>query len=165
MTSLLASALWWGAVLSIPLSLVALGTTWLSPRIMLHHYPKAIQARVSPKTRGENTATIAAVLVALPLLIAPPALISVMAQHSAGEAFIHAVTIILVMNLFDLVVIDWLLFCTITPRFMVVPGTEGAAEYSEFKPHAVGFLAGLPFTALGGGVAALAAFLWGGNLG
>ena len=31
----------------------------------------------------------------------------------------------LFFNTWDLVVLDWLIFCTITPKFLVIPGTDG----------------------------------------
>ena len=43
--------------------------------------------------------------------------------------------VFLIGNLFDLVVIDWWLFCTIQPGFLVLPGTDGMAEYADKSYH------------------------------
>jgi hypothetical protein len=41
----------------------------------------------------------------------------------------------LVAHLIDLIVFDWLVFCTIQPRFAVLPGTEGMPEYRDYRFH------------------------------
>ena len=58
--------------------------------------------------------------------------------------------VLLVFNVFDLLVLDWLLFCTIQPRPMILAGTEGMAAYRYYRFHFVGFLKGLGFCAVGG---------------
>jgi hypothetical protein len=35
----------------------------------------------------------------------------------------------------DLFVCDYLIFCTITPRFVVIPGTEGNPGYKDKSVH------------------------------
>jgi hypothetical protein len=37
--------------------------------------------------------------------------------------------------MFDLLVLDLLMFYTWTPKFLVLPGTEGMAGYKDFRPH------------------------------
>ncbi len=64
-------------------------------------------------------------------------------------AFIFSYIALLVFNLFDLIILDWLFFCTIQPRAMVLPGTEGMAAYRDYRFHFIGFLKGLVFTAVG----------------
>ena len=41
----------------------------------------------------------------------------------------------LVFFLFDLFVLDILIFCTWTPRFLVIPGTEGMPGYKDWRMH------------------------------
>jgi hypothetical protein len=57
---------------------------------------------------------------------------------------------VFVFNLFDLLVLDWLFFCTIQPRAMLLPGTEGMAGYRDYRFHFIGFLRGLGFCLVGG---------------
>ncbi|MEU8824647.1 hypothetical protein [Streptomyces sp. NPDC048636] len=57
------------------------------------------------------------------------------ARWASGRRALGAVYF-LSLTLFDLLVLDWWLFCTVQPRFMVLPGTEGMPEYRDF-----GFLA------------------------
>jgi len=64
---------------------------------------------------------------------------------------------LLVFNTFDLIILDWLLFCTVQPKLMVLPGTEGMPGYRDYRFHFIGFLKGLIFCMMGGLVIAL---LW-----
>jgi hypothetical protein len=43
-----------GAILSIGLSIVLIGTLYFNPRLFLHDYPKEIQAKVPPLTLCEK---------------------------------------------------------------------------------------------------------------
>ena len=65
-------------------------------------------------------------------------------------ALAFSVVALLVFNAFDLIVLDWLFFCTIQPRQMVLPGTEGMPGYRDYRFHFIGFLKGLGFCAVGG---------------
>jgi hypothetical protein len=65
-------------------------------------------------------------------------------------ALVFSATVLLVFNVYDLLVLDWLFFCTIQPRPMVLPGTEGMAGYRAYRFHFVGFLKGLIFCSVGG---------------
>ena len=44
----------------------------------------------------------------------------------------------------------WLIFCTITPGFVVIPGSEGAEGYKNYGFHFRGFLIGTDFSAVAG---------------
>lgn len=43
------------------------------------------------------------------------------------------------MQAVDLVVLDWLVFLTLQPRFVVLPGTEGMEGYRDLQFHVRGF--------------------------
>ncbi|MEW5939791.1 MAG: hypothetical protein AB1750_09035, partial [Chloroflexota bacterium] len=49
-------------------------------------------------------------------------------------------------NLWDLLVIDWLIFNTLQPKFIFLPGTEGMAGYKDYYFHFKGFLTGIVFS-------------------
>lgn len=56
-------------------------------------------------------------------------------KNSHGVKFIHVFIYVFLMyqfvNLWDLIVIDWLIFTWMTPEFVVIPGTEGAEGYNN----------------------------------
>ena len=121
-----------------------------NPRIMLHKYPKEIQAAVPPRTDIEKKqARIYAVPFLLVTIFYP--LYSgwhiCSSQHlSFGEMFMHVWTLMLAFNIYDLIILDWLMFCTITPRFIVIAGTAGNKGYKNYMFHFVGFLKGIVIT-------------------
>ena len=126
--------------------LLAIGVR--NPRVMLQDYPKDVQAAVPPKTLAERRETVwwgAALIVAL---FAPALAAAVAAQLQAPHlsfagGFLNAFAVLVAFNLFDWLVLDWIMFCTVTPRFVVLPGTEGMAGYRDYGMHFRGFLLGL----------------------
>lgn len=72
------------------------------------------------------------------------------AQLSAWEIFASAAGVLFLFNLVDWLILDWLIICTITPRFVVLPGTEGMAGYKIYAMHFKGFLIGTVLSALVG---------------
>ncbi|MGA7729984.1 MAG: hypothetical protein WCD37_01795, partial [Chloroflexia bacterium] len=49
----------------------------------------------------------------------------------------------LVFNLFDLLVLDYLILIGLNPRFAVLAGTEGMPSYRDIRHPFLGFLKGL----------------------
>jgi len=75
-------------------------------------------------------------------------------------AFLNVFGILSVFNAVDLLLIDWLVFCAITPRFLVIKGTEGMAGYKDYLFHLKGFATGTVLAAgAGAALAALFALL------
>jgi hypothetical protein len=52
------------------------------------------------------------------------------------------------------VLVDWLLLNTITPKWVVFPGTEGFAGYKDYGFHLRAHLRALPAQVLGAAVTA-----------
>lgn len=72
-----------------------------------------------------------------------------------AEAFLHVFTLFLAVNLYDLIVLDWGVFCH--SRKLRIPGTEDMdAAYRDYAFHLRGFLTGV---ALGLAVAGLSALI------
>ena len=133
-----------------------LGIMAWNPRLFLNKgdFPADILAAVPPKTPSERRQGL---LVGIPFLLAIIA-VPLMStwqfrQQAGGEASLlllalHAFAILMAFSLFDLLVLDLLLFCTITPRFMVVPGTEGFAGYKDRQFHLRAHARSLPWMAV-----------------
>lgn len=45
-------------------------------------------------------------------------------------------------NLFDLLILDWLIFCKINPEYLVLEGTRGMKEYKDYGFHFKGAMKG-----------------------
>ena len=56
-------------------------------------------------------------------------------QLGFGRAALHAWLLFLVVNLWDVVILDWLLFVTIQPSAFILPGTEGHPAYDDYVFH------------------------------
>ena len=125
-------------------------------------YPPDIQQRYGPMSpRAARLRPYIAALLFVTFLTVPIiGLITLRAQIDYVPffpAFAFSAITLLVFNVFDLIILDWLFFCTIQPRSMVLPGTEGLAGYRDYRFHFIGFLKGLGFSAIGG---LLIAVLW-----
>jgi hypothetical protein len=128
--------------------LVLLGRT--NPRIMLQDYPRDVQAAVPPKTAQERRQTIYWALPLFLLFLGFPVAAALTAEAAGGDVLTIALCAFgvgVVINLFDLLVLDWLMFCTWTPQFVVLPGTEGMAGYKNYGLHFRGFLTGIVISA------------------
>lgn len=120
-----------------------------NPRIALHSFPDVIQDAVPPKTVGEKWLTaIYGIGTILALLVVPTAYATIYGAESYATIWVHVFAIAMIFNVVDLVLIDWLLICLLTPKWTIVPGTENPPAYNGYKDygfHLVGFLKGVIF--------------------
>jgi hypothetical protein len=144
----------WNKILIDGLVFSAVGSVYLvllliyNPRLLMSEgdYPDDVLTAAPPRTKKEiRLATILSVPWFLWSLGFPlHSTISYLRQPgitvSFGLTFGHAFMILFAFWLLDLVVLDWLMFCTITPKFLVIPGTEGFAGYKDFGMHLRGHL-------------------------
>lgn len=145
-----------GVVLSLLASLFIVITMRLNPRIWLQDYPKDIQDKVPSKTQKEKKLSLMLGIPFLILLVAVPFVSSLTlnlennGNISLFLLFLNAFGVASIFNLVDLLLIDWVMFCTITPRFVVIPGTEGMAGYKDYFYHFRSFLIGMATSAATG---------------
>jgi hypothetical protein len=156
----------YGLVLSVALSAVIVGTLYANPRLLLRSYPPAIKRRAGAQTASERKKTAIVGVFFLLLLIGIPAVSTRMLERAQGgdiafsDAFLNAFGIMTFFNAVDWLVIDWLLFCALTPKFLVIEGTEGMAEYKDYRFHFRGFVVGTALAAAASlAMAGLFAFL------
>ena len=127
-----------GAILSTVASLILIASLYFNPRLFLQDYPKDIQSRVPPKTEKEKRQSLIVGIPFLIVLVAVP-FISTLALKRQDASFVHlflnAFGVAFVFNLVDLLLLDWLMFCTITPKFIVIPGTAGMEGYKDYFYH------------------------------
>jgi len=141
------------------LSLVLVAIMLISGRIALDmwvgDYPPDIRQKYGPMSaRAARVRPFVAAAVFGTVLVIPILGLSALRIRIGHVPFIPAsafgAVVLLVFNILDLLVLDWLLFCTIQPRMMVLPGTEGMPGYRDYRFHFIGFLKGLGFTVVGG---------------
>lgn len=127
-----------------------------NPRLMLQDYPPAIKAVVPPKTDAEKRqSTWLGLPFILVLLIFPIYATFAFQPRIGGEAgflslWLYVFGIAFAFNLWDWLVLDWLVFYTITPKQFVIPGSEGHPAYKDYFFHFRGFLIGTVFSAIMG---------------
>jgi len=145
---LIQHSLLYGAILSALLSALFLAAARLNPEIMLRGYPPDIKAKYGPP--GEKTMQFRKPMAFLLFVILFGTLILSIVRLSAvsGEpltftaVFLSTFIVLLTFNLVDLVIIDWLVFVTLQPKFIILPGTEGMAGYKDYGFHFKAFLRG-----------------------
>ena len=143
--NILTIILMYGVLASLLLSALIFAMERVNPRLMLRSYPKDVQAAVPPQTPVEKRQTLYwGIPFWLGLLGFPvaAALTADAAHASPLEIFLSATGVLFLFNLVDWLIVDWLIVCTITPKFMVIPGTEGMAGYKNYTMHFRGFLIG-----------------------
>ena len=142
-------ALLYGVILSAVLFTLMLVVARVNPEIMLKAYPPDIQAKYGPMSERSKRqrVVVGVIFVALILSIVIWSFRGV-GMNVEGEipfvtAFIHLFVMFSVFNLLDWLVLDWLIGVAICPSFIVLPGTEGLAGYSDYGFHFRGFLIGI----------------------
>jgi hypothetical protein len=130
-----------GAVLTAIVTPVLLLTLYINPRVALSDYPQDVKEAVPARTRSELRQGI---LLSIPFFLASVAVplhsTWLLKQENGGmiSYWMALVTIFgvhLVFFFFDLLVLDILIFCTWTPQFLVIPGTEGMPGYKDWRMH------------------------------
>jgi hypothetical protein len=125
-----------------------------SPRVWgLSDYPPAIKAKVPAQTKREKRL---AALVALPwfaFLLGFPVFstlslkVKLGGDIPLGTAFLSLIVLYALATIGDLVILDWLVISKLTPRFVIIPGTE-TPDYKDFSDHFKGHVKGAIATAL-----------------
>lgn len=151
-----------GLILSLALTMLVTAAGSVVIDMFVDKYPAEIRARYGPMSprAARLRPFIAAVLLAITALVPLFGLVALQTHVtplSFSAAFAFGSISLLTWNTFDLIVLDWLFFCTVRPRSMTLPGTAGMAAYRDYRFHFVGFLKGLGFCAVGG---LLIAVLW-----
>ncbi len=131
-----------GSLLTLFVASILVITLYINPRIALSDYPQDVRAAVPPRTRKELLLGILIALVVLPVLVAVPLYSTywIKQQQSGTISYWTALLTVFgeysLVSLFDLVVLDILMFHTWTPKFVVIPGTAGMPGYKDWRRHA-----------------------------
>jgi len=148
--ALLQHSLTYGLILSGLLMVVMLASMVWNPAIWVGDYPPDIRARFGPpdaRTQRQKK------IIGLPFFLALIGTLTAAVRGlpaagltpTFGTVFASIFLVVLVFNLVDLLIIDWLIFVTWQPRLIVLPGTAGLAGYRDYGFHFIAFLKGLGF--------------------
>lgn len=143
-----------GSLLSLSLAALISLTFYINPEIWVHDYPPDIQEKFGPKSDKARRQTKLAAIPFFLLLIGLVIRSNLVLKKENGGvlpfrmAFLNTYGQFLYFWLFDLVIMDWLVFVTLQPSGIVLPGTEGAAGYDDYGFHLKAALPALPLTIL-----------------
>ncbi len=127
-----------GAVLSALGSLILMGAVYFNPRFARQDLPKDIRDATPPLSKREKWQALALAVPFFALVVFIPLLSGLTLEAPDGGQvsflvlFLHIFGVIFVFNLVDLLILDCLIYCTITPKFVVIPGTEGLPGYKNY---------------------------------
>lgn len=119
-----------GTLLCLMFSVVVMGSLWWNARLWIQDYPKPMQAAVPPLTPAEKrlqkwlTVFFLAIMIGIPAFSLGQLRLENGGQLSFATAFVHVWLLLNLMNLFDAVVLDWIILTQHTPKFAILPGTE-----------------------------------------
>ena len=145
-----------GAIYSLIASIFLLVTMRINPRLFLQDYPKDVQNKVPPKSTSEKQLSTILGIGFLLILIIGPFLSTLTLKNANLEPLpfwvllINSFGVAFFFNVVDWLMLDWLLFCTIQPKFMIIPGSEGMPGYKNYWMHFRGFLIGSLISLIGG---------------
>ena len=141
-----------GAVLCAALGTLILGSLAYNPRLWLNDAPPRVRALAPPLTPDEQRARLVTGVLFLVILIAVSAWSAarLYARHAAAPpfamVFAHFVAVFFLFNLFDLVVIDWLIVLIVRPRFLTrlsVPDLSYEETVGGYGYHFRAFIKGI----------------------
>lgn len=141
----------YGLVLSAMFTLVLLGAVCVNTEIMMNDYPpdvkQAYGVEKNPKTRGQRRLfSLLFLAVLFGVLCYSMVTLGNAAELNFPVLFVLVFVEVFTFNLWDLLIIDWLIFNTLQPKFIFLPGTEGMAGYKDYAFHFRGFLTGIAFS-------------------
>ena len=141
----------WGMIFGVVFSIAMLIIGRINAEMILNDYPPDIRAKygvMSEATRKQANLMTLPLLATLGLVVALGLgqLRNISGALTFVETLIVSTIIFQMWNLLDLVLLDWFLLMTLKPKFMILPGTEGMAGYSDYRFHFRKFLNGIVFT-------------------
>lgn len=146
---------WWDALLFvIGFVLILMVPFAINPRLYYNDMPESIKAKTEPLTKKETAVGFAIFGVLLIFGIGSLVLsargfnLRYAGRPGFWALFWHLFWQVFAANAVDLLILDWLLFATINPKWMSMPGTQGDPAYKEYKSHFIGFLIGIVLSAI-----------------
>lgn len=139
-----------GLILCLGLGVVVLGSLYFNPRLWLQDYPAPMRAKVPPLTRREKQAQLIVTVLFIAAAVGALAYAGSRLLAANGgavsflTAYLHVFFVLNLFNLFDAVVIDFLLIAKLKPGFVLLPGTEGMEYlYEDWGMHWRNYVKGI----------------------
>jgi hypothetical protein len=148
-TEIVVPALFYGAIISLIMTAMIFITFRWNPEMWVHDAPPKIRDRYGPVgDKAKRDGRFAAIPIFL--LLGGVLVYAVVDLHRRAGGppgfwpiFLTFFVAMQTFNLFDLLVIDWLIVATLKPRALLIPGTETWEGYGDYGFYFTGFLKGL----------------------
>ncbi len=143
-----------GSTINIKLATLIFASLYINPKMWVSDYPPDIREKLGPKSSKTQWQTIFIAIPFFLILIGGIVRSNILLRRqndgvlSFKNAFLNAYGLFLYFWLFDLLIIDWLIFVTLQPSFIILPGTEGMAGYDDYAFHLKVALPALPLAIL-----------------
>jgi hypothetical protein len=144
-----------GLLFSLIIGALVMGSLWYNPRLWLQDYPQVVRDKVPPMNAQEKRLQKFIAVPFLLLMIAAPYLSVTLVKAVNGGvitfplAYLTAAGVLEVFNLFDAVVLDYLILTRMKPAFAIVPGTTSEECFDVGLAFQLrNFLKGVVITAL-----------------
>ena len=161
--AILQHGLFYGAILSVLLSVLIVGSLYWRPMIWIGDAPKEVQAVALSPSAADRRAKLLLSLLFFGVLLGVIVVALVTLRDLGGgmlafsDAFLATFILFETFNLVDLLIIDWLIVEWWRPGFITFPGAEGMDFFGGYAYHFRGFLIGTVFGLVGSLVVAAAA--------
>ena len=108
------------------------GTAYLNPWLWFDDYPPEIQALVPnpPELPLWQVLPLALFFLGFILFLLVRSATALLRESAKHHGFLLAA-----VNAWDVLIVDWLIFVTIQPAFVILPGTEGSPGYQDYWFH------------------------------
>lgn len=130
-----------GIILGGLFTLIAVASLWLDARIWIEDYPPDVRAAAGAEMNAPLPLRLAIAAILFGVLLGGFVYSNwlVAREHAWTprflSVFIHTLVLFWTVNFMDVVVVDWLVFVTIQPDFVVLSGTRGLAGYGDYSFH------------------------------
>jgi hypothetical protein len=122
-------------IYNLVLSFLLYASLAYNPRMWLHRMPPEVIKKVPPKTPAEKRLLLTSVAIPfLFLLLAYPIIYVLQQPRDWFTYFWFLCAFFAGFAVWDTLVLDVLIFCKLTPRFIIIPGTE-RQDYGNMKYH------------------------------
>jgi hypothetical protein len=145
-------------IYNLTASILIYGSLAYRPRLWLHRMPPEVRNKVPGKTQEESKVFIRVALPFVLLLFVYPIVYVIQQGTNLATSFRMLLAFFAGFAVWDTLVLDLLIFCMLTPRFILIEGT-GREDYSNMKYHLVSGVKGLLMSVVFSGLLAWAIFL------
>ncbi len=146
--ALLSHSLFYGAILSIVLSILVFGSLYINPEMWLHDAPRDVQEKHGPisaqakRQRRWVVVAFAITLLGLTGFSIYRLLAVVGGPLTFPTLFVHLLIMLMLFNVVDLLLIDWLIIELMRPAFIFQSSVGQLMATRNYWFHFQGFLKG-----------------------